>query len=363
MSISNIDKDESTAESGVNQAFPSNFIFDLISKLKPRTKDIIIKRFGLKGDKKQTLEEIGQYHGITRERVRQIESVALSDLKQEERIKLLKPCEDLLESIISENGRVMEHNSLINVFSNKVTHSGIHEHVIEFILELSDRFKCFEESGYTRRAWGIRDASFEIPTKVVETVESILREKKKPVQEKEIVGMVLNHDIADRYGLKNKKAVKSYLSLSKKVLNNPFGEWGLFTWNEIVPKGVKDKAYMVLSKYGEPLHFTKITEKINGVEFSGKKAIPQTVHNELIKDKRFVLVGRGIYGLAEWGYSRGTVAEVIAKVLSDFGKSMERDQIIEEVLKQRIVKKNTIVLALQDKNRFKKVGERLYNLA
>ena len=112
-----------------------------------------------------------------------------------------------------------------------------------------------------------------------------------------------------------------------------------------------------------PKHFTEIAKLINQSGFSGKKANIQTVHNELIKDKRFVLIGRGIYALKEWGYDKGTVADVISKVLKKAGEPLHRDEIVKRVLKSRQVKETTILLNLQGKPQFKRTAKATYTLA
>ena len=90
-----------------------------------------------------------------------------------------------------------------------------------------------------------------------------------------------------------------------------------------------------------------------GLPFSSpRKANIATVHNELIKDSRFVLVGRGLYALKEWGYEPGVVKEVIAKVLRAEDKPLTKEEVFQKVLKQRLIKENTILLNLQDKSCF-----------
>jgi len=94
----------------------------------------------------------------------------------------------------------------------------------------------------------------------------------------------------------------------------------------------------------------------------GRKAHPATCHNELIKDARFVLVGRGLYALAEWGYSRGVVADVIKSILKKDGP-LTKEEIISKVKKERYVKDNTILVNLQNGHYFKKTKDGLYALA
>src|SRR3990167_9605437 len=143
----------------------------------------------------------------------------------------------------------------------------------------------------------------------------------------------------------------TYLAVSKRIGKNVFGEIGLTSWPEIKPRGVRDKSYLVLRRETKPKHFREIAELINASGFSNRRAHVQTVHNELIKDPRFVLVGRGMYGLSEWGYEPGTVKEVIANLLKKEGP-MHKDDIVARVLSTRLVKPNTILLGIQDKKLF-----------
>jgi len=118
-----------------------------------------------------------------------------------------------------------------------------------------------------------------------------------------------------------------------------------------------------MKNHGKPEHYSAITEMINKAHFDDRTAYKETVHNELIKDSRFILIGRGIYALSEWGFKPGVVSDVIVEVLQASGQPMSRDKIIEEVLKRRVVKKNTILVGLSNKKLFKKVGKNLYALA
>jgi len=156
--------------------------------------------------------------------------------------------------------------------------------------------------------------------------------------------------------INNNKILYSLLRSLKKVDQNKFGHWGINNWREIKPKTINDKIYLVLKDHGKPMHFTEIANRINEVNFDNKKANAATVHNELILDKKYILIGRGLYSLREWGYEKGTVVDVIIDVLSGVDGYVSRDEIINKVLEKRIVKKTTIILALMNKEIFKKVS-------
>ena len=140
--------------------------------------------------------------------------------------------------------------------------------------------------------------------------------------------------------------------------------YGLKGWLEINPRGVKDKAYLVLKKQNKPLHFRDITEFIDKLPFPfERQAHTATVHNELIKDQRFVLVGRGLYALKEWGYEPGVVKDIIYKTLKESKQPLTKQEILERVSKQRFVKPNTIALNLQNSDCFVKDQEGKYRIA
>jgi hypothetical protein len=108
------------------------------------------------------------------------------------------------------------------------------------------------------------------------------------------------------------------------------------------------------------MHFREVAEAIK--ELFGHEAHVATTHNELIKDPRFVLVGRGLYALSEWGYSTGVVKDVLRQILETDGP-LSREEIIDKVRKERYVKDNTILVNLQDVNLFKRLANGQYTVA
>lgn len=346
-----------------SQLNPEILVAQLVKDLPERTKNILVKRYGLDGSERKTLEEIGRSYGITRERVRQIESLALKELKKSSQFKKLQPLIEHLHNLLDQYGQLMERRYLMRIVSKHPATTEANDNVIEFILHLADNFKFYSEDPDRKKAWGTVKADSEKPKELINQLARVLEENKKPLSQKEAVKIASNLDFAREYeSLSSPEVVGSYLELSKKILKNPYNEWGLNSWNEIVPRGVKDKAYIVLKRTNKPLHFTEITDLINDAGFGRRKALPQTVHNELIKDRRFVLVGRGIYALKEWGYKPGTVADVVAGLLAEEKQPLTKTEIIDRVLKQRVVKKNTVVLALQNRTRFQKVSPDKYTL-
>ena len=204
----------------------------------------------------------------------------------------------------------------------------------------------------------------EFVKKTINELVELVKELEKPVKLEDLIGKFKEQDFYQTNQERlSEEAIVSYINVSKQIDKNPFDEYGLKNWGQIKPKRMNDKIYLVLKKEGKPLHFNKITELINKVNFDRRKAYPPTVHNELILNDRYVLVGRGIYALKEWGFKPGVVADVLVEILKRNEQPMERRELVEQVLKQRVVKKNTIHLALTDQSKFKKLPDGKYYFA
>jgi hypothetical protein len=157
---------------------------------------------------------------------------------------------------------------------------------------------------------------------------------------------------------KNEEVLKRWLSLSKGIGSNPLAEWGRTSAPAIRIKGIRDYAYLAIKRHGSPMHFGDVAKAI-GTLFS-KKAHIATTHNELIKDPRFVLVGRGLYALTEWGYKPGVVRDVIRGTIEENGP-MKKEDIIKQVKIARFVKDNTILVNLNDSRYFKRMKDGRYS--
>ncbi len=333
----------------------------LLAVLNTRNRDVISRRFGLKTGKKETLESIGGSYGITRERVRQIEEASLKQIRVnfDSVSPKIRPFVSLAENILEQTSGVAKEIDLLAKFSGSEKETPANAALI-FFLMLDGKFKRFAEDDNLHAFWGLSDQHVESFRKSVSSFTSALERNKLPIAESAVM------DFYEKSGALTRSVspatVASYLSVSKNVSKNIFGQVGLVEWPEIKPRGVKDKAFLVLKKDGSPKHFREITQMINAAGFCARKSNPQTVHNELIKDKRFVLVGRGMYGLAEWGLKAGTVRDVLVDLLRSAGKPLQKSEIVANVLSHRMVKENTILLNLQNSKVFQKKEDGTYTL-
>lgn len=335
---------------------PKQVTKKLLSPLSGRAKDVVTNRFGItEGAERKTLEAIGKQYGITRERVRQIEQFALSTIKKSDAYAEFKHIFDELKTEINKlGGMVAEHD-----FLQQITKDAEAQNHIHFYLTLGDEFKKHKEDDHFHHRW-------TVDQKVTDAVHIALKELYQSLDNEELVSeshiietfSAKLKDLADEY--RNEEIIRRYLKISKAIGKNALGEWGKASSPHIHTRGVKDFAYLVMRKHGSPMHFKEVAKDIS--KFFGKKAHVATTHNELIKDGRFVLVGRGVYGLREWGHVGGVVRDVIADVLRDAGKPLSKEEVVEAVLKKRVVKTNTVIVNLQNPEFFKKNKDGLYEL-
>lgn len=327
----------------------------LLSVLPDRAHEVLVKRYGLgKDTNKMTLDAIGKIYGITRERVRQIENYAIANIRKSDVYKSEKAVFGELEALLhSLGGIVVEDDFLGHVAKDKSTQNHIH-----FILVVGDTFTKKKEDDDFKHRWHVNE---ELSKKVEDSLKKLYSGLSNDdlLLESEIITKFLTHleDVAEKY--KNQEIIKRWLSISKNIGKNAVGEWGLASSPNVKTKGMRDYAFLVIRKHGSPIHFREVAKQITQV--FKKKAHVATTHNELIKDQRFVLVGRGLYALKEWGYIAGVVKDVIKKILEKHGP-LTKEEIIDKVLKERYVKENTIIVNLQNQKYFKKDKENKYHL-
>ncbi len=325
----------------------------LMSALSNRSKEVIGSRYGLgKNSERMTLEAIGQHYGITRERVRQIENHSIAAIRKSKYYSEEKIAFDELEQLIHTLGGVIVEQDLLDHISKD---KSIQNH-INFILVVGHPFKKVKEDDDFRHRWYVDE---ELSNKVHSSLKKIYENLKDEdlIPETEMIKAFMDHvkDLAEKS--KSEEMVRRWLSISKRIGKNPLGEWGKTSSPNISTKGMRDYAFLVIRKHGSPIHFKEVARIIG--EVFKKKAHVATCHNELIKDPRFVLVGRGLYALSEWGYMSGVVKDVIRKVLEKHGP-MTKEEIIDKVMKERYVKENTISVNLQNSKYFKKNNEGKY---
>lgn len=334
---------------------PKQITKKLLSVLPDRARDVLEKRYGLDATAQTyTLESIGKIYGITRERVRQIENYGIQTIQKSDAYKEFENTFEELKTYIHDLGGVISEQELFNTLTKDQT---LRNHLY-FILVVGEPFKRIKEDTAFNYRWCLEQ-------KLSRTVESALQnifnglDEDDLISEDEIIARLKHElgDIEEKY--RDEKILRRWLAISKQIDKNPLGEWGHASSPNVHAKGIRDYAYLTVKRHGSPMHFKEVSEAIRTL--FEKKAHTATTHNELIKDKRFVLVGRGLYALTEWGYSAGVVKDVLRDILITHGP-LTREEIIDKVRKERYVKDNTIIVNLQDTTLFKRLQDGNYIL-
>jgi len=325
-------------------------IDDVLTDVPKRTRDILSRRFGVyKGGKpseKETLENIGKDYGITRERVRQVEKKGLDTLRRSPKFSELEGALLKIKYFIDENGGLKRED----VLESRLAPRTNYQSYLLFLLELGDMFSYKYDTPSFYSFWETQEEAEKIARKINDFFVKILKEEKRLFGKEEI--LETGRREAKKFFKKDFKEnyILSYVEVSKEIEENPFGEYGLFSWPEVNPKGVRAKAYLVLKKEGRPIHFKELSRIIE--EELNSPTHVSTLHNELIKDQNFILVGRGMYALKEWGYKKGTVRDIIEDALKSKGE-LSKQEIVQKVKEQRLIKESTIILNLRHFERTK----------
>ena len=334
---------------------PKSATKDLLGGLPDRSRRVLTDRFGLSGKgERRTLDAIGQEYGITRERIRQIENHSISSVRDSEAYSALAEHWEGLKTAVAALGGVLAEETILRELAKNEAERN---HLI-FLLTVGHQFDERREDNDFRSRWHIDE-------QLAEQVEAALLslyagiEPNKLTPEEEFLELFAKH--LKQEGVKNRtpEALPRWLLISKRIGRNPLGEWGRMDSPHVRIKNTRDFAYLTLKRHGSPMHFTEVAKNIE--KLFGRKTHPATTHNELIKDGRFVLVGRGLYALKEWGYEPGVVRDVVRGILEREGP-LTRDEIIERVKRERYVKDATIAVNLQN-NMFTRLPDGKYALS
>ncbi|UPA22062.1 hypothetical protein K8942_03280 [Candidatus Peribacteria bacterium] len=350
---------QNTAASGKLAVNLQSLLDDLFMVLTEKEAMVIKRRFALQGQPKQTLEKIGRHFKVTRERVRQIEGIALSKLRRTVRTTKLNDVNEMAKSILRVNGGVMREDEVISQVLKRMPNStDLDGAVLRLSFSIDTDMSTSGHSGTFVPFWRLDSLAMEDISVIVENMVKILKKRRSCMKREELVSSVQALNLfKDR--IPGKELINSCMTIDERLREIDEG-WGLTEWRFVRPRSIRDKVEIVLRKAGVPLHFMEIANRIREARFDHKNVTVQAVHNELIRYPQFVLVGRGLYALREWGYEPGTVADVIEAILKEKGP-LSKKEIIAEVAKQRTVKVGTISLNLQKMPYFVRVGRAVYS--
>lgn len=319
----------------------------MVLDLNEKEQKTITGRFGLSGTM-ETLSAIGRDLKLSRERIRQIEKNALKKLSKD----FVQKQEDQISGIVEifeKSGKIITDDNLPVAFLKFIGEDKFVKNYCRLILVIIPKIEIINQTADLKDGWRLKELASE---KIVSITNKIVYYFKREGLPQNIA--TIKKEIKELSEL-DIEFLSACVDISNKLILAKNGFIGLKSWPTVNPRNIRDKIYYVLSNAGHPLHFSQITSEISVAKFDKKKVVRATVHNELIADNRFVLIGRGIYALREWGFSDGTVYDVIKNILSAAKSPVSIGEVIALVNKSRKVKRNTIVINLQTKKEFRKV--------
>lgn len=315
-----------------------NLVRDALADISPRQKKVLEGRFGF-NSKALTLAEIGQGYGLTRERVRQIEKACLESIKPRFNDGELAKFVQVVSNNLKQYKGVRNEAMLLADLGCSDSEVAS----VKFLIEASGKFNYRSQDNDYNSHWYADDNSNKEAVNFINKLHNYLKNNRdaqyKPKDETEV----------------------NYISISRQFSYSPYGDFGLVDWSEVCPQNARDWAYLVLKNAKRPMHFNELAAHIDKVKKSSRKTNAQTVHNELIKDDRFVLVGRGTYGLREFGILPGTAKEVIAYFLKKHGP-LKSQEVVKMVIQERVFKENTLLLNLQNRKHFQRLEDGRYTI-
>lgn len=332
---------------------------DLFLVLTQKETEVIKRRFALAGQSKQTLEKIGKHFNVTRERIRQIESIALSKLKRTVRTTRLNDVNEMAKGILRAHGGIMLGSELVSAVLKRLPGSQLVDgSVLKLSFSIDNEIVSGGRTHTYKPFWRLSTLAMDDISTIVDMAVKFLNKRHSCMKSAELISSIQAMP-AFQGRTPSSELILSCLAVDERLKEIPDG-WGLTEWRFVRPRSIRDKVEIILKKSNHPMHFMEIANSIKEASFDHKNVTVQAVHNELIRYPQFVLVGRGLYALREWGYEPGTVADVIENILKKKG-ALSKKQIIEEVSKQRTVKVGTISLNLQKMPYFVRVGRAVYD--
>ena len=336
-----------------------NILEEIFLILTETEKEVIYHRFSIDNTSKKTLESIGKMFNVTRERIRQIENIALLKLRRHMPSSKLMDISKIAREVLLENGKIMKADNLVKETLLRIGESEfIDASVVTLALSVDMDISKNEKSGNIDPSWRFDSIPLFRIRAVTDTIEKLFNELGDISSFEDIYQGLQKYKLFED-SEDSRQFITSCMNIDNRIAKTETG-WGLMKWRNVNPKSIRDKAIIVFKKFKYPMHFRDVSKKISEVDINKKNVTTQAVHNELIRYDDFVLIGRGLYALKEWGYTPGTVSAILTKILKEKGP-LSKKEIIREIQKQREVQIGTISLNLQKNECFVRVGRAIYD--
>ncbi|MDD2537212.1 MAG: sigma factor-like helix-turn-helix DNA-binding protein [Candidatus Absconditabacteria bacterium] len=338
---------------------------DVLIYCKPKERLVLMKKFGLGGEKGIPLQRIGQQYNLTRERIRQIETQALM------RFRRLIVGNETYMNVLSEAKKILDaHGGLLaeDVLVSKLINRNLFKFSkseLRLILISDFDVTYLKRNKYLYKAFYIEPLYEDLLTKMTLFVNDYFEKRNGSQDIYEFIA-VLKDTFLKEYKevtyLRNDLFYINFFAIVRG-LSMFDGKVGFDTFTDVNPKTMKLKVYYTMKRLNKPIHYQELPAHIIGW-FPEKSVKINTIHNELVKNNDiFVNLGLGRYGLKEWGYEGGLVKDILVRIFEKNDRPMTVKELCKEVLKEKMVSPNTVMLNLQKyKDMFERIDKGVYQL-
>lgn len=329
-----------------------------------RTIEIVSKRYGLMNGEKQTLEEIGDNYGVTRERIRQVQKKALNRMKHPMN-SIKDQLAGLIEEVLFRNGGILSAEEADLEIPKAL--GGIKDDGSSILDLLSDL-------GWIQNC-RIGDIAIYSPLlsgvslcKLSEKINLLIKTADLGMSVSSIIEKIwLFSKIKDERFDSNEFVLKYCRTdprIEEMAITSAYPEiiFRHYTSGQFPKKGWVVLMKRVLEEEQMPLHFTEITNKVNDLMGNSERQLDvRRGHSILIEDEIFAHSGvNGTYGLTAWGLKKELTPQVIVECMKKAGFPLHWKQIYNYVSKYKNTKPANIVRCLEDNRLFKKVDAGVY---
>ena len=336
---------------------------DVLLYCKPKERLILMRKFGLDGNKETPLQKIGKEYSLTRERVRQIETQALMRFRRlivgnEVYMNVLQESKNILES----HGGILGEDALISKIINKNLFK-FSKQELKLILVSDFDITYLKRNKEINKAFYIEPLYEDLLTKIVLFTLQHFKERNHSQDLYEFISELKDYfaeDTKDIPSLKNDLFYVNFFSIVKNITILDWKIW-LLEFDDINPKTVKLKMLYTMRRLNKPIHYQELPAKILE-RFPGEVTKINTIHNELVKNNDlFVNQGLGLYWLKERGFQGGSVKDILIRIFKKNNHPMTTKELTREVLREKMVSPNTVILNLQKfKDDFQRVDKGTY---
>lgn len=329
----------------------------------PHEKDrkVIRLRFGLDGRGQRTLQQLGDWLGVTRERISQLGKRSIDRLKKGTRDGLVRSLYISIEDEMRIRGGLMsvtqigEHiTDLMDV--GEVDQDG----AVSLLLSLEpDHFVEIQK----RKRWGLKGAPLNLVKPITQEIVKILQAVHAPLPQTGLMDRLTQKEwyaqLEDKDQLSTKLII-ACLSTDDRFEETEDGQWGLTRWR----KKRTDEIVMALRKLGKPSHHTEIARITNEMLPPSLRTSNRNIYAQLQqKSNLFVWVGPGTYGLAEWGLKRPRFyVDIAAELLEQQGEPLAFEEIFPAINAEREASPESIKFMLDTNPRFRQYPENKFGL-